>query len=40
MAGRSMTLDVTIQEAQIWVGSGLREASLQLDVLKASPAVA
>ena len=40
MAGRSMTIDVTIQEAQIWVGSNSREASLQLDVLKAPPAVA
>lgn len=40
MAGRSMRLNVTIQESQIWVGSGPAETSLQLDVLKASPATA
>jgi uncharacterized protein YaeQ len=37
MAGRSMRLNVTIQEAQIWLGSDSAETSLQLDVLKAAP---
>jgi uncharacterized protein YaeQ len=40
MADRTMRLAITIQEAQIWVGSGSRDTSLQLDVLKASPAAA
>lgn len=40
MAARSMRLTVTIQESQIWLGTEAAEASLQLDVLKASPAVA
>ena len=34
MAARSMRIDVTIQESQIWLGSGLAQASLQLQVLK------
>jgi uncharacterized protein YaeQ len=40
MAARSMRLTVTLQESQIWVGADPREASLQLDILKASPAIA
>jgi uncharacterized protein YaeQ len=40
MADRSMRLDVSIQERAIWVGSGARDTSLQLDVLKTSPALA
>ena len=32
-----MRLNVTIQEAQIWLGSDSAETSLQLDVLKAAP---
>lgn len=38
LAARSMRLDVTIQESQIWLGSNAGEASLQLQVLKASAA--
>ena len=34
MAARSMRIDVTIQESQIWLGSELAQASLQLQVLK------
>jgi len=40
MADRSMRFDVTIQEGQIWFGTGAEEASLQLDILKGSPALA
>ena len=40
MAGRSMRFDVTIQEGQIWFGTGRQEVSLRLDILKASPALA
>ena len=40
MAGRSMRFDVTIQDGQIWLGTGTQDASLRLDVLKASPALA
>jgi uncharacterized protein YaeQ len=35
MAARSMRLDVTIQESQVWIGSNSAETSLQLQVLKA-----
>jgi uncharacterized protein YaeQ len=35
LASRSMRLNVTIQEAQIWLGSESGETSLQLQVLKA-----
>ena len=35
LATRSMRLDVTIQESQIWLGSDAGETSLQLRVLKA-----
>jgi uncharacterized protein YaeQ len=38
LADRSMRLDVTVQEGLIWIGSGTREASVQLAVLKASSA--
>jgi uncharacterized protein YaeQ len=34
IAARSMRIDVTIQESQIWLGSELAQASLQLQVLK------
>lgn len=40
LAGRSMRLNVTIQESQIWIGSESAEASLQLRVLKAPTAIA
>ena len=36
MASRSMRLNVTIQESQVWMGSDSAEASLQFDVLKAA----
>jgi uncharacterized protein YaeQ len=38
MADRSMRLNVTIQESQVWIGSESTEVSLQLDVLKAGAA--
>lgn len=38
LASRSMRLNVTIQEAQIWIGSESGETSLQLQLLKASSA--
>jgi uncharacterized protein YaeQ len=38
MAARSMRIDVTIQESQIWLGSDLAQASLQLQVLKSAAA--
>jgi uncharacterized protein YaeQ len=40
LADRSMRVDVTIQESQIWLGSGSREVSLKLGVLKAPPTLA
>ena len=40
MAGRSMRLTVTLQDAQIWIGADARETSLQLEVLKAWPTIA
>jgi uncharacterized protein YaeQ len=40
LASRSMRLDVTIQEGQIWLGSAAGETSLQLQVLKKSAASA
>jgi uncharacterized protein YaeQ len=40
MAARSMRLNVTIQESQVWLGSESAETSLQLHVLKAPRASA
>ena len=40
LAARAMSLNVTIQESQIWIGTASGETSLQLDVLKPSPAIA
>lgn len=34
LADRSMRLNVTIQESQVWIGSESKEVSVQLDVLK------
>ena len=34
MADRSMRLNVTVQESQVWIGSDASEASLQLRILK------
>ncbi len=34
LADRSMHLNVTIQESQVWIGSGTKSVALQLDVLK------
>ena len=36
LADRSMRLDVTVQESQVWIGSASKEVPLQLDVLKPS----
>lgn len=34
LADRSMRLDVSIQESQVWIGSGSRSVALALDILK------